>query len=142
MTFEMPTWSIPFFTLYFFDPGSATERKRRRADERLDAPQHEPRLYCARCREAITDEKQRIPVNGAHMHTCTNPQGVTFRIACFRSAAGCAEEGMPTKEHTWFPGYAWRVAFCRKCNAHLGWRFAGPADAFYGLIADRLISAQ
>ncbi|XP_022788151.1 uncharacterized protein LOC111328060 isoform X3 [Stylophora pistillata] len=27
------------------------------------------------------------------------------------------------EEHSWFPGYAWRVAVCPQCGAHMGWSF-------------------
>jgi hypothetical protein len=26
-------------------------------------------------------------------------------------------------QDSWFPGYAWTVAYCATCFAHLGWRF-------------------
>ena len=29
-------------------------------------------------------------------------------------------------EHSWFPGYAWTIALCTRCGAHLGWRCGAP----------------
>eukprot|EP00329_Picozoa_sp_Boothbay-MS584-11_P006758 61365_4 len=37
----------------------------------------------------------------------------------------CTEPGMPEcdgepeTEHSWFPGYAWTIAYCRGCTSHL-----------------------
>lgn len=126
---------------YFFDPTSDSEREQRTSRRTAKARRRETRLYCARCRHAITDEQQRITVNGAHAHSCTNPHGITFHIGCFRRASGCAARGAATTEYTWFPGYAWQIAYCGRCDTHLGWLFTSADDAFYGLITDRLISA-
>ncbi len=98
-----------------------------------------PRLVCGECGHAITAESERITMGGAHQHTFTNPHRVTYRIACFRDAPGCAYVGAATDEFTWFPGYAWRIALCARCGAHLGWLYqkAGSA-AFHGLISGQL----
>ena len=97
-------------------------------------------LFWALCRHPVTHQDERIPVHGTNEHTCTNPGGYTFRILCFREAAGCLAVGTATTAHTWFPGYAWRVALCASCEQHLGWRFQAPADHFHGLIGNRLTS--
>jgi len=80
-------------------------------------------------------------VQGAHEHRCTNPHNITYHIGCFREATGCAVSGEATTEYTWFPGYAWRIALCANCHAHLGWRFQSRDDYFHGLIMARLTSA-
>lgn len=33
---------------------------------------------------------------------------------------------MAFEEHSWFPGYAWRLAVCPQCGAHVGWSFETP----------------
>ena len=48
--------------------------------------------------------------------------------------------GEPTREHTWFTGFAWRIALCAQCQAHLGWRFQNENEYFHGLIINRLTS--
>jgi hypothetical protein len=127
---------------YFFDRtnDAARERKLRRAEK--DAPLQEQRLYCARCRHAITGADQRIIVNGAEEHDCVNPLGLRFRIVCFRQAPGCAVWEPGTLEHTWFAGYAWSIAGCARCRTHVGWCFHSKDDTFFGLIVDRLTSAS
>lgn len=100
-------------------------------------PRH---LYCARCRHPITDAGQRISVAGGHRHTCTNPLGITYELGCFAQAPGALHHGPPVSEHSWFTGYAWRVAICGNCNVHLGWGFHGDGAPpfFFGLILDHL----
>jgi len=44
-------------------------------------------------------------------------------------------------QDSWFPGYAWTVAYCSACFAHMGWRFTpvtrgralSGAQSFWGL---------
>ena len=91
------------------------------------------KLVCARCKHAITDEKQQTSRHGSHIHTFTNPAGVEFTIGCFVSAPGCKTSGNATMEYTWFPKYQWRFAECANCRQHLGWQYIGNDD-FFGLI--------
>jgi hypothetical protein len=123
--------------LLFFDPQGKRQPRLSRTD---NVAEREQRLFCARCRHTITHQRQQIVVNGAHAHTCTNPHGFAFHIGCYREAPGCSAFGSATIEFTWFPGYAWRVADCGNCGVHLGWVFTSSADAFYGLIVNRLTS--
>jgi hypothetical protein len=99
-------------------------------------------LRCAACGHGITRERARIDVDGAHVHTFVNPQGVEFVIRCFRDAPGCAGWGDESTFWSWFPGTAWRVALCAGCGAHVGWsyRYGAPAaHAFWGLISARVV---
>lgn len=108
----------------------------------LEREEEDKPLCCAACRHLVTSTKERIAVRGAHAHTCTNPHGITFRIGCFRDAPGCGQIGQDSLEHTWFPGYAWRIALCNRCSVHLGWSFrARDGDLFFGLILNRLAGA-
>lgn len=126
--------------LALFDPEGESPRERRVRASAAARPRREERLYCAACRHPITRQDERISVEGAAEHVCTNPYGLTFRIACFREAEGCRATGVATAEHTWFAGYRWRIALCAACGAHLGWLYASPANRFHGLIVDRLTS--
>lgn len=126
--------------LLFFDPERESARKRR-ARARAEPHEHrEERLYCVACRHPITRQDQRISVQGGEEHIFTNPYGLTFHIVCFREAMGCHVTGVATAEHTWFPGYRWRVALCAACETHLGWLYVAGADRFHGLIVNRLTS--
>jgi hypothetical protein len=97
-------------------------------------------LHCINCRIAITSDDQGISVNSSHVHTFSNPAGLTFRIGCFSGAPGCLFHEDPTSQHSWFPGYSWQYADCSGCSQHLGWQFIGKkeTDFFSGLILNRL----
>jgi len=95
-------------------------------------------LYCSACRSFITDPRSSLAIHGSQRHTRTNPAQLTFTIGCFKEASGCRETGVPTEEHSWFPGYRWRIALCANCGKHLGWSFLGAVDRFYGLIVNAL----
>lgn len=97
-------------------------------------------LHCALCGARITNADQAFAANGAHEHVVFNPAGAVFRVGCFRDAPGVQAMGEPSAEFTWFRGYAWRIALCRACGIHLGWRYEG-ADSpplFFGLIRTML----
>lgn len=98
----------------------------------------DPAVTCARCGLAIARPDARVARHGAHVHTRINPFGYVFQLGCFDPAPGCAPAGASTLEHTWFPGHAWRLADCRGCGEHLGWRFEGDGGVFWGLILERL----
>lgn len=102
-------------------------------------PDEREGIFCRRCLSEITTPDDKMYVNGAHIHTFANPEGIIFEIACFRDAPGCGYTGAPTSHFTWFSGYSWRIALCRRCLAHLGWGFFGKEDMFNGLITERLI---
>lgn len=131
-------WALP--ALLFFDPHGEPQRRGRTRVKADEASRRERRLFCAACKQPVTHQDERIAVAGGHEHRCTNPHGLSFRIGCFRDAAGCAAVGAATIEYTWFQGYAWRIAVCAHCRAHLGWRFEADAERFHGLIVDRLTS--
>lgn len=108
-----------------------------------EAPGKEKVIVCRRCLTHITEEDQRISVDGAHRHTFANPHGHVFDIGCFKSAAGCLGRGPASDEFAWFPGYSWRIVICSGCMAHLGWMFQSQGgDRFLGLIMDGLVSSH
>lgn len=110
--------------------------ERRQADP---LPRPELAIRCRACGHEITRRRDAIEVDGAHEHTFRNPAGYSFHVLCFRAAPGCLTAGPPTAEATWFAGYAWSFAVCGECHEHLGWRYSGKADSFFGLIATRLV---
>ena len=91
----------------------------------------------------VTTADARVSRAGRHQHTCINPSGYVYRIACFRTAPGCVGAGAWSTFYSWFRGYAWQIACCGACSMHLGWAFepddpAEDAPPFWGLIVDRI----
>ena len=96
-------------------------------------------ILCRNCRHNITSSGEMIEVGGRHRHIFNNPHGIVFEIGCFSSADGCARQGKPTSEFTWFGGFAWCFALCSKCHFHLGWHYHSGKSGFFGLILDHLM---
>ncbi|KAI5694109.1 hypothetical protein M8J76_015919 [Diaphorina citri] len=57
----------------------------------------------------------------------TNPYGIKFSVVIVRSTLCVAEFGPWYSADSWFPGYAWKLCRCSKCNSHVGWVFE-PID--------------
>jgi hypothetical protein len=95
-------------------------------------------VECGACRAPVAAEDARLPMLGLDRHTCTNPAGVTFVVACFADAPGVRAVSNESSEWSWFPGYRWQLVACRRCGVHLGWRYVRKDGSFYGLIEDRL----
>ena len=125
-------------SVYLFDRQSPDFEHKTGSARQLLGPWKSPRLLCRKCRSFITHASQAIEFDGSHIHIRSNPHGVTFQFACFRSAAGAQQEGVATGEHSWFTAYTWRLLSCRQCHQHLGWFFAGR-EKFFALIIRQLI---
>jgi hypothetical protein len=113
----------------------ATESTR----EAKGASRDDPWLRCAACGHPIAREEAAIDVQGTHVHTFVNPAGHAYTIRCFAEAPGCRGEGQESTFWTWFPGFAWRIALCAGCGAHVGWSFRSDTGGFWGLVADRVL---
>jgi hypothetical protein len=96
---------------------------------------------CAWCLNRVASERDRLCYKGESEFAFKNPNGILFHIVTFAQTVGCREAGVPTLEHTWFPGHAWSYCVCDRCGTHLGWYYAGPS-AFAGLIRDRIVRAS
>lgn len=79
-----------------------------------------------------------------------NPLNVEFSVVTSKLAQ-CTSAGRWSEEHSWYPGYTWKVCVCSRCGHHLGWLFeplstAGPdrlyasSKGFYALIFENIIS--
>jgi hypothetical protein len=95
---------------------------------------------CAWCMNRVASEKDRFAPEGKSEFAFTNPEGIRFFILTFARTNGCRQAGMPTFEHTWFPGHAWSYCVCARCDMHLGWYYDGPVG-FAGLIRNRIVRA-
>jgi hypothetical protein len=95
---------------------------------------------CAWCHNRVANEKDRFPYNGKDEFTFSNPERIRFAIITFSRTLGCRQTGVPTSEHTWFPGYAWSYCLCGNCGQHLGWYYTRTIE-FAGLIIARIVRA-
>jgi hypothetical protein len=95
---------------------------------------------CTWCLNRVASEKDRLYYDGKSEFTFRNPEGMRFDIIIFSRTIGCRQTGIPTIEHTWFPGHRWSYCLCDRCNMHLGWQYKGPSE-FAGLIRARIIRA-
>lgn len=96
---------------------------------------------CAWCLNRVASEKDRFSFDGKSEFTFFNPERIRFELITFSRTLGCRPAGVPTLEHTWFPGHAWSFCLCDRCGGHLGWFYEGP-NAFVGLIRHRIIRAM
>lgn len=117
------------------DDRPAPDAVRAEDDARDDA------IVCARCGRRITHRGARIEVSGKHEHVHMNAHGYVHRVGCFREADGARAVSAPTREWTWFPGYAWQLGACVVCGAHVGWRFIGADGGFWGVALDAVRDA-
>ena len=75
-----------------------------------------------------------------------NPFGYLHEVITVLEAQQLVVIGTPSTLNSWFAGYAWRMAFCAGCGAHLGWRFStvapgGEPPEFWGLSGAALIES-
>ena len=102
-------------------------------------------FQCSSCGGLITHSDRLASLSGRSRHLFVNPSGIEFDFQIFNSCPGAVAFGEATEEHTWFAGYAWRMAFCRQCGQHLGWYYEGISRArrptgFWGILVSRLVT--
>jgi hypothetical protein len=95
---------------------------------------------CGWCLNRVANEKDRFSYNSQNEFSFSNPGGICFAIITFSQTLGCRQTGVPTLDHTWFPGHAWSYCQCERCGQHLGWYYSGEHE-FAGLIKDRIVRA-
>lgn len=139
-TFRSPFLSRKGPTLLFRPKSKSNQGKPRTDPTEKISPAHHGLVLCRQCLHVITSPEQQKIINGSHVHTFANPDGIVFEIVCYRDAWGCGYIGPASPEFTWFSGYVWRIAVCANCHIHMGWRFSNANDHyFHGLITSRLI---
>lgn len=120
---------------------SAEETRPARAPEELRAPQ----IRCRVCQQPISTEDQVFaPPGSSAVAAYANIFGQLREVVALRRAEGLIFGGEASTELTWFSGYAWRVAGCASCRAHLGWRYEAtePAlepEVFFGLLTSAIL---
>ncbi|KAK9843691.1 hypothetical protein WJX81_002577 [Elliptochloris bilobata] len=81
-------------------------------------------LRCVTCSAQIAKQDDVVEVSDEGAGALfVNNHGSLYDLLTLRVAYGVSLRGEATEEYTWFPGYSWRLAYCRGCSAHLGWLF-------------------
>ena len=96
-------------------------------------------VYCAQCRQQITDTSSIFSLDGQSTHNAfANPAGHLRVVITFESLRNYTEDPYITRNFTWFPGYSWQVIYCQSCKSHLGWKYRSnthrTSKFFYGLL--------
>lgn len=87
-------------------------------------------MRCKYCRLDIALQKDVFCLSKYGMQSnYVNPNGNVFEAITVLSAKNFDLSGRPSKQFTWFPGYAWTVMQC-KCMQHLGWKFTTTNKRF------------
>lgn len=106
----------------------------------VDKPQSEPArpICCRSCGAVVVPRKALNHARARGEHTFRNPAGYSFHVMTFPLAPGCRCEGPTVAEASWFAGTTWQLALCKSCETHLGWKYEGVEESFFGLIVTRL----
>ena len=89
-----------------------------------------------------------LGVQNVYIQQFKNPDNVHFEVVAVAAGAVHRSEEAAVAEHSWFPGFAWRICVCPRCGFHLGWSFEPVASkskasnhlpTFLGLILENLV---
>jgi Lon protease-like protein len=105
-------------------------------------------IYCYQCSHPIANVKSDlVQINdegiGGHF---VNSHGALHDMLTLKNAR-VRIISEPEVENSWFPGFAWQIAYCEQCREHLGWYFTSvdqgrseqeqeagkPPRSFFGL---------
>lgn len=102
-------------------------------------------LRCKDCNQQIADMSHvfSMSVSGP-LSAYVNPGGHVHETVTVHEAENLNLIGRPSTEHSWFPGYAWTIAQCRRCSSHMGWKFTTKKkdltpQKFWGLCRSSLV---
>lgn len=119
---------------------SAEESKPARAPEEVVVPA----IRCRVCQQPLSSEDQVFaPPGSTAVGAYANVFGQLREVVALRRAEGLIFSGESSTELSWFSGYAWRIAGCASCRAHLGWRYEATSAAlepevFFGLLTSAI----
>ncbi|RWR78255.1 ATP-dependent protease La domain-containing protein [Cinnamomum micranthum f. kanehirae] len=81
-------------------------------------------IRCRRCRTVIAKRTDMVVMSSdGPCNAYVNSGGYVHGVVTVSSANGLSLWGSPSKEHSWFPGYAWTIANCGNCGSNIGWLF-------------------
>ncbi|XP_071961670.1 protein cereblon-like [Antedon mediterranea] len=105
-------------------------------------------LCCKRCGHQIANKSDVFCMSlDGPMAAYVNPGGYIHETLTLYRAQNLNLIGRPSKENSWFPGYAWTIIQCRHCSSHMGWKFSATKrklkpDKFWGLTRSALMPSM
>lgn len=98
-------------------------------------------LYCVHCNHELAVVQDCMQLRNAGASSLyVNSHAVIHDVLTLLNVYGADAVGDPERQHSWFPRYAWRIAYCGGCRGHLGWEFSrygrgveGEVECFWGL---------
>ncbi|XP_068643537.1 uncharacterized protein [Aristolochia californica] len=113
--------------------------------------EHFDTVRCKNCLTVIAKRSDTVMMSrDGPLNAYANPHGYVHEVMTLNKATGLALMGSPQREHSWFPGYAWTIAYCATCGAttNMGWFFTATdkilrPKAFWGIrssqVADEIL---
>ncbi|KAH7429506.1 hypothetical protein KP509_09G053000 [Ceratopteris richardii] len=101
-------------------------------------------LNCKWCFALIANRSDILVMSGeGPVDTFVNPHGIVHETLTLFRTEGLNLVGDPETLHSWFPGYSWTLAYCRVCNAHMGWHYKAVEEglqpkSFWGIRRSQL----
>ncbi|CAJ1357058.1 unnamed protein product [Effrenium voratum] len=77
-------------------------------------------------KEAVYPYELAVCDKESWCYLATDPQNNRFDLIRTRATAAVRLVASPCEDYSWFPGYAWRAAYCDSCQAQIGWGFCAP----------------
>ncbi|WAR25543.1 CRBN-like protein [Mya arenaria] len=96
-------------------------------------------LCCHRCTREVTSMSSMFSMSvSGPLSAYVNPGGHVHETVTVHHVKNLSLYGRPSTEHSWFPGYAWTIAQCKRCSNHMGWKFTATRkdlqpQKFWGL---------
>lgn len=79
-------------------------------------------LGCSDCQNRICHRTDVFLMScSGPQNSFVNPNGFVHDTLTVSKASNLVYQYSWTSEHTWFPGYEWRIVCCDVCNRHIGW---------------------
>mmetsp|Transcript_4465 Transcript_4465/g.8837 ORF Transcript_4465/g.8837 Transcript_4465/m.8837 type:complete len:373 (-) Transcript_4465:1973-3091(-) len=79
-------------------------------------------ICCKFCNHVLVESKADILPSPATYFV--NPYGSVHGIVKARLVDGAVDDDPPNPELSWMKGYAWQIVLCKRCYAHIGWKFS------------------
>jgi hypothetical protein len=100
-------------------------------------------IFCRRCGSTITTTSHHVNIPHpestdvtllpviqpqAELVTFRNPSSISYDIVTFKRATNIVVRGQQQPQQTFYPPFDWEPVYCKKCGAHIGWKFKAPRN--------------